>query len=722
MARNNIGSTAWKLTANTRGFVQGVNRASKRAMLFKKISVQLRTTLRRLAGTIVAFAGIRGISGAIRSQAQWIDSLGKVSDKLGISTEALAAFRLQAGLSGQRVRTMEMGLQRMIRRMGEAAEGGGVAKDVLEEFGLTAERLANMGTEDALLRIADGIKNTTDTRERLLKMFRLADSEGVGFVNMFLDGSKAIEEARKKSEQFGTALSGRQVKTIELLRDKLFETGEAIRGAFLQAMVRAAPHIIAFLDSVTPLVANLKDLTVTVAEGIGTLKSWGRTILDFVVTPIEGAIKAVRGLSAAVRGDLDLAKELIRESMVFRRVFTGTGTLNTFTSDALKRAQAQIDAFAARPSSGGLSPGGAFGPGGGLAGAGQGGSAAQFVSERAAFGPRVSGIRKAQDKTNEILMQIRDRLQFGIPPGQPDRPPGGGKDGVLVAVSAPIIQRSHWRERFGEVVEIEETVKVEFTGADASELTPSDALATSGLKVAGDSYDDVDYPQLILEDRVPEYISNTPTAATYLVHMFYRLQRQLGMNNFSPAGSATLQQVRTSRDRDGKVVKVANPDKTKAYVAEFDYLEPSVTTVREIVKFTDNPEAFAATLAGSVNSKDWYGGNPNRWLITSVEWERVAPSAGGGVGQANLFRVTFERSTAAIGWVTEVAYKNEDGTIPEEASDASLRGELFGPSGDPLPAPFPHDHGDGPFVSAQVMMYTRMDFNSDFPDPSEAGS
>ena len=72
--------------------------------------------------------GIGGLGAFVSQMTATADKIGKVSSKLGISTDALQKFRFGAEQSGIQVNTFDMAIQRMTRRVAEARNGTGEAK------------------------------------------------------------------------------------------------------------------------------------------------------------------------------------------------------------------------------------------------------------------------------------------------------------------------------------------------------------------------------------------------------------------------------------------------------------------------------------------------------------------------------------------------------------------------------------------------------------------
>ena len=118
----------------------------------------------------------------VKQQMASIDQMAKFADRIGITTQALAGLRHQAELNGVAQNQLDTGMQRMVRRVAEAAQGTGEAKNALAELGLNAQKLAAMRPDQQFAAIAEQMKNVDGQSNRVRLAFKLFDAEGVGMV------------------------------------------------------------------------------------------------------------------------------------------------------------------------------------------------------------------------------------------------------------------------------------------------------------------------------------------------------------------------------------------------------------------------------------------------------------------------------------------------------------------------------------------------------------
>jgi len=215
------------------------------------------------AGIGAAVLALRGMSARAHAAIQELDKLGDTADKLGVSAEGLQELRYAFEQNGVTVQTLEMGLQRLGRRIGEIANfGKGEAKNALDELGVsiydTTDRLKTI--EDILPEIADALSRVSDQNRRLSLTQKLVDSEGVGMVTMLQQGSAALEEYRQEARDLGVVVGETFVRKASESADKLQTLNAIIDTKLNQALVDLAPVLLAAVEGFAYMAAAVGDL------------------------------------------------------------------------------------------------------------------------------------------------------------------------------------------------------------------------------------------------------------------------------------------------------------------------------------------------------------------------------------------------------------------------------------------------------------------------------
>jgi len=223
----------------------------------------------QLKAGIGALVGIGGVGAFATQMVQTADKIGKVSAKLGISTDALQKFRFGAEQSGVATSTFDMAIQRMTRRVAEAREGTGEAKKALEEMGISLRDSSGQAktTEQIFLEVADVMKGMTSQSDKVRLSFKLFDSEGVSLVNMMQQGSTAIKDYGEQLEAYGGIIDQKAIKATEDFNDALNILQKQGRGIF-SAIVLGAKDFIEALEDIGLKTKEVFDVSGKMKEGL----------------------------------------------------------------------------------------------------------------------------------------------------------------------------------------------------------------------------------------------------------------------------------------------------------------------------------------------------------------------------------------------------------------------------------------------------------------------
>ena len=120
MADGFRGSITWDLVANSSKFVSELDKANKAGKDWgDKLAKVTRIASKAFVAAGSAFTA--SLAALYTVTASNIDEQAKFADKIGISTDELAGLQHAGELTGASVNTLNLGLQRMTRRVAEAA-------------------------------------------------------------------------------------------------------------------------------------------------------------------------------------------------------------------------------------------------------------------------------------------------------------------------------------------------------------------------------------------------------------------------------------------------------------------------------------------------------------------------------------------------------------------------------------------------------------------------
>ena len=207
---------------------------------FNKSLLSSGKNIAKWGGLLGAGAAV-GAAAFLKSLIDNNDKLGKLNTRLGISVEALSEYQHVAKLSGVTFETFTMGLQRMTRRVAEAAQGTGEAKNALKEMNLNAAELSAMSPDQQFETIADSLNGLTSEADKVRLAMKLFDSEGVSLIQTMSGGSAGIRQMREEARALGLTVTDEAARAAEKFNDDLARTSAAATGAAQALLTHMMP-------------------------------------------------------------------------------------------------------------------------------------------------------------------------------------------------------------------------------------------------------------------------------------------------------------------------------------------------------------------------------------------------------------------------------------------------------------------------------------------------
>ena len=242
--------------------------------------------------SVAAVAGAGAFAFMAKSTMNTLDTLGKTATKLGVTTEFLSKYQVIANRAGISTETFNMGLQRFLRRLGEAQTGSGELLKPLKAMGISMkDSNGNFreGTEvfAEFMRKLGGVKNSTLALSLAMKGF---DSEGVAMINIANMGADKIELIGKRAAEAGLIISKDLTKAAADANDamaELFDVGKGFRMQFFGALS----------ETIKDLTKMLREKLILTIEGQGGMKAFANSLAAGF---LEGTSKFIKAMAKFV--------------------------------------------------------------------------------------------------------------------------------------------------------------------------------------------------------------------------------------------------------------------------------------------------------------------------------------------------------------------------------------------------------------------------------------
>ena len=236
----------------------------------------------RIAGAAAAYLSFHTVMAAGRGIQRTIDRLDQLSKSaraFGVSTEFLTRFQFAAasesGLSEQATTTA---IQRMQRRISEAAIGTGEAQGALKELGLDAKALAASGGEAAMMALADAFEQVTSKQDALRLSTKFFDTEAAKLGLTLMQGSAAITAQGVIADKLGRTLKTVDGLKAEQAAQALKELGLAVGGVAQSIITELLPAI----EGITKGLRKVPGFFDKAGMGIEAIGRTGRTVPGFL--------------------------------------------------------------------------------------------------------------------------------------------------------------------------------------------------------------------------------------------------------------------------------------------------------------------------------------------------------------------------------------------------------------------------------------------------------
>lgn len=288
-----------------------------------------------------------GVFAAIyKAQAPVIDQLAKTADKLGITTEALQAMQDAGERAGISNSNLNISLQRMTRRVAEAANGTGEAVKALDKIGLSAKELVKLSPDQQFAAISKELEGIGNQSEKVALAFKFFDSGGVDLVRLT---GNAVAEARAEMELLGISISRLDAAKIESANDAFQRIGRNITGVQQKMTVAMAPAIQTIATAFNVMAANAGGWgEVTTNASLSIVKAFGY-IGDFTDDISIGfgtlelrARQVALAMKEATAATLLFADDAVKTKLE-REILTERGLLGVLENSLKDRKQATID-------------------------------------------------------------------------------------------------------------------------------------------------------------------------------------------------------------------------------------------------------------------------------------------------------------------------------------------------------------------------------------------
>jgi MFS family permease len=260
-----------------------------------------------LAGSFSMLAPLLSVGGLVAMTKKTLDAgneMFNLSQKTGVSVEALARFKKAASTSGTDVETVAKAITKLSKGMFEATQTGtGPTANALKTLGVSAtDATGKLRSADAvMLDIATKFKGMPDGAQKTALAMQLFGKSGAELVPMLNLGGEAIDKMKVKMTTAFAEKADQYSDKLTMLGGKVGSLGADIAIVLLPVLDKMADGITAVVDWFNKLDPGIRNAIVAVslfAISFGAIA----TVIGTVVGALGTIGTAVAGLGAAFAG------------------------------------------------------------------------------------------------------------------------------------------------------------------------------------------------------------------------------------------------------------------------------------------------------------------------------------------------------------------------------------------------------------------------------------
>jgi len=286
-----VGELLVDVLARTTGLQKGLKKGETQMQRFKQVAGNV------AAGIAAAFS-INALRNMINDFAELGDSFDKMSQRTGVSVEALSGLKFAAEQSGASIETVEMGIRNMQRVLLDVQQGSSTAATTLQMLGLNIQQLQTLSPEQQFIRMAEAISQVKDPSRQAALAMELFGRSGTQLLPMLQQGEAGIEALIAEARRLGIVMSQEDARAAAEFADAMNRLSSVFKGIATQVASVITPILTKLSNLFTSLDKGTRELIVQVGL-FGAAFLAAIYIIPKVIAIFKTLIGAYRALTTA---------------------------------------------------------------------------------------------------------------------------------------------------------------------------------------------------------------------------------------------------------------------------------------------------------------------------------------------------------------------------------------------------------------------------------------
>jgi hypothetical protein len=328
-----IGDLVVNLAANATEFQKGLSAAQSHLNAF--------------AAAMTAFA-----TASVARFIQVGSALDDMTQRTGVSVEALSALSYAAQLSDTSMESLQASLIKMTKFTESAADGAKAAQGTLSQLGLSVRQLKALSPDQQFLAFADALNAIEDPGQRAVMAMEVFGKGAADIQILLQQGSAGIEGLMDQAADLGKVMSGETAAAAAETADAIDDMLASIDSAIVAIGGQLAPIVKLLADGITFVVNALGDFApalgiVAIAIGGAALAMKGITLATQAYAKAKAVVLALTGPKGWIALGVALGAAAIATGVLTEQFRQQNAELERQQEAAKKAAVAQRELAAA---------------------------------------------------------------------------------------------------------------------------------------------------------------------------------------------------------------------------------------------------------------------------------------------------------------------------------------------------------------------------------------
>jgi len=269
-----------RFTGDTRDLEKSVGRAQSVISNFAK------STIAGLAGAL----SVGMFVNAGRAALNFADDIGKMAQKVGMTTEALSKLTYAAKLSDVSMQELQVGVQQLSKNMEAGSEG-------LAALGISATDSAGnlRSTAEVFADVAEAFAGMEDGAGKTAIAMNIFGRSGAQLIPLLNSGKRGLNDMGDEAQRLGVVISNDAAKAAEKFNDNMTRLQEALNGIAQEVVQNVVPSLIELTENILELIKTGPPLREYLSNTASFLDEWGPSLKN-TTREINTIVEALRAL------------------------------------------------------------------------------------------------------------------------------------------------------------------------------------------------------------------------------------------------------------------------------------------------------------------------------------------------------------------------------------------------------------------------------------------